>query len=181
MYNASDLRKGLKIEIDGDPCMITHFEFSKPGKGQALYRCKIKNLISQNSFDKTFRSVEKVHKCSLMTKDFIFSYIDGDNYIFSDIEKASSKLALVSSPTFQKRLFRTFEIIVIKHFDDLSQELLNKFNIFVYDGITDHQKYLLSSNSNCTKVVSVGNAHQFNLIWDGIDTVRSLIRIPDLS
>ena len=86
MYNASDLRKGLKIEIDGDPCMITHFEFSKPGKGQALYRCKIKNLISQNSFDKTFRSVEKVHKCSLMTKDFIFSYIDGDNYIFSDNE-----------------------------------------------------------------------------------------------
>ena len=32
MYNASDLRKGLKIEIDGDPCMITHFEFSKPEK-----------------------------------------------------------------------------------------------------------------------------------------------------
>ena len=29
MYNASDLKKGLKIEIDGDPCMITHFEFSK--------------------------------------------------------------------------------------------------------------------------------------------------------
>ena len=41
---ASDLKKGLKIEIDGDPCMITNFEFSKPGKGQALYRCKIKNL-----------------------------------------------------------------------------------------------------------------------------------------
>ena len=36
MYNASDLKKGLKIEIDGDPCMITQFEFSKPGKGQAL-------------------------------------------------------------------------------------------------------------------------------------------------
>ena len=42
MYNASDLKKGLKIEIEGDPCMITHFEFSKPGKGQALYRCKDK-------------------------------------------------------------------------------------------------------------------------------------------
>ena len=87
MYNASDLKKGLKIEIDGDPCMITHFEFSKPGKrARALYRCKIKNLISQNTFDKTFRSVDKVAKCSLMTKDFMFSYIDGENFIFSDNE-----------------------------------------------------------------------------------------------
>ena len=104
-----------------------------------------------------------------------------DQPLFSDIEHARSKLAIVSSPTLQKRLFRTFEIIIVKHFNDLSLEILNKFNNFVYDGITDHQKYLLSSNSNCTKVVSVGNAHQFNLIWDGIDTVRSLIRIPEIS
>ncbi len=28
MYNASDLKKGLKIEIDGDPCVITQFELN---------------------------------------------------------------------------------------------------------------------------------------------------------
>ena len=86
MYSASDLKKGLKIEIDGDPCMITGFEFSKPGKGQALYRCKIKNLISGNQFDKTYRSVEKINRCSLMSRDFTFSYIDGENYVFSNNE-----------------------------------------------------------------------------------------------
>ncbi|QBG47274.1 elongation factor P [Verrucomicrobia bacterium S94] len=86
MYSASDLKKGLKIEIDGDPCMITNFEFSKPGKGQALYRCKIKNLISGNTFDKTYRSVDKVNKASLMSRDFTFSYIDGNNFVFSDNE-----------------------------------------------------------------------------------------------
>lgn len=86
MYNASDLKKGLKIEIDGDPCTITHFEFSKPGKGQALYRCKIKNLISGNTFDKTFRSVDKISKCALISRDFVFSYLDSDNFIFSDNE-----------------------------------------------------------------------------------------------
>jgi elongation factor P len=84
MYSASDLKKGLKIEIDGDPCMITNFEFSKPGKGQALYRCKIKNLISGNQFDKTYRSVEKIKRASLMSHDYTFSYVDGDNYVFSD-------------------------------------------------------------------------------------------------
>jgi elongation factor P len=86
MYSASDLKKGLKIEIDGDPCVITQFEFSKPGKGQALYRCKIKNLITGNQFDKTYRSVEKVKKCALMSRDYTFSYIDGEEYVFSDNE-----------------------------------------------------------------------------------------------
>ncbi|MDF7805968.1 elongation factor P [Pontiellaceae bacterium B12219] len=86
MYSASDLKKGLKIEIDGDPCMITNFEFSKPGKGQALYRCKIKNLVTGNTFDKTYRSVEKVDRCALISRDYTFSYIDGQNYVFSDNE-----------------------------------------------------------------------------------------------
>lgn len=84
MYSASDLKKGLKIEIDGDPCMITSFEFSKPGKGQALYRCKIKNLVTGNTFDKTYRSVEKINRCSLVSRDYTFSYLDGDDYVFSD-------------------------------------------------------------------------------------------------
>ncbi len=32
MYLASDLRKGLKFEIDGEPYIIVDFEFKKPGE-----------------------------------------------------------------------------------------------------------------------------------------------------
>jgi len=35
-YTASDLRKGLKIEIEGIPYEVTEFQFVKPGKGQAM-------------------------------------------------------------------------------------------------------------------------------------------------
>lgn len=84
MYTASDLRKGLKIEIDGDPCVITDFQFSKPGKGQALYRCKIKNLNTGTSFDKTYRSVDKIDKPNLEERDMIYSYPDGNQYVFMD-------------------------------------------------------------------------------------------------
>ena len=86
MYSASDLKKGLKIEIDGDPCVITDFQFSKPGKGQAIYRCKIRNLNTGNSFDKSFRSADKVEKAALESRDFTFSYVAGDDYVFSDNE-----------------------------------------------------------------------------------------------
>ena len=46
MFSASDLRKGLKVEVDNQPWVITEFEFCKPGKGTALYRCKLKNIIT---------------------------------------------------------------------------------------------------------------------------------------
>lgn len=86
MYNSSDLRKGLKIELDGDPCVITDFQFSKPGKGQAIYRCKIRNLNTGSSFEKSYRSGDKVKKAALESRAFTFSYQTGDDYVFSDNE-----------------------------------------------------------------------------------------------
>jgi len=86
MYTASDLRKGLKIELDGEPYIITDFEFCKPGKGQALYRCKLKNMLTGATMDKTFRSVDRIAKPDLEEKELLYSYQDGDNYIFMDSE-----------------------------------------------------------------------------------------------
>jgi len=52
MLESGDLRKGAKIEIDGEPYIIVQFEFVKPGKGQALYKCKLKNMITGKSLMK---------------------------------------------------------------------------------------------------------------------------------
>ena len=84
MYSASDLRKGLKVEIDGQPYIISEFDFCKPGKGTALYRCKLKNILTGSTMDRTYRPNDKVGKPDLETRDFSFSYFDGTNWIFSD-------------------------------------------------------------------------------------------------
>lgn len=84
MYNASDLRKGLKVEIDGEPYVITDFNFTKPGKGQALYNCRMKSLISGSTLTKTYRSADKVGRPELSQRELIYSYAEGDNYIFMD-------------------------------------------------------------------------------------------------
>lgn len=55
MFSASDLKKGLKIEIDGMPWVITEFDFCKPGKGTALYRCRMRNLVNGSGMEKTYR------------------------------------------------------------------------------------------------------------------------------
>ncbi len=82
MYDASDLRKGLKIEIDGEPHVLVRFEFSKPGKGQALYRCKLKNMITGSQFDRTYRSGDKFNKADLEEQEMEYLYTDGDSYCF---------------------------------------------------------------------------------------------------
>jgi len=82
MYESSDLRKGLKVEIDGDPYEITDFQFVKPGKGQALYKCRLKNMISGTQFDKTYRSGEKFNPADLDEQQMEYLYTDGNEYHF---------------------------------------------------------------------------------------------------
>ncbi|MFW5958119.1 MAG: elongation factor P, partial [Desulfosalsimonas sp.] len=82
MYESGDLRKGLKLEIDGEPYEIVDFEFVKPGKGQALYKCKLKNMITGVQFDKTYRSGEKINKADLEEQEVEYLYTDGEHYYF---------------------------------------------------------------------------------------------------
>jgi elongation factor P len=84
MYTASDLRKGLKIQIDGEPYIVVDFQFSKPGKGQALYRTRLKNMVTGNQFDRTFRSNDKFEKAPLEERTMQYLYSQGDEFHFMD-------------------------------------------------------------------------------------------------
>jgi len=84
VYDSSDLRKGLKIIIDGAPYIITDFQFSKPGKGQALYRCKLKNMITGYTMDRTYRSGDKFEPANLEEVNAQFLYNDAEGYHFMD-------------------------------------------------------------------------------------------------
>ena len=84
MLESGDLRKGLKLEIDGEPYVIVQFEFVKPGKGQALYKCRLKNMITSSQFDRTFRSGEKFQPASLDEREMEYLYFDGETYCFMD-------------------------------------------------------------------------------------------------
>ncbi|WP_303723035.1 elongation factor P [Malonomonas rubra] len=93
MYTCSDLKKGLKLLIDGDPHVIVQFDFSKPGKGQALYRCKLRNMITGSLFDRTYRSGESFEPASLEERDMQYLYQDETGYVFMD-QKTYEQVAL---------------------------------------------------------------------------------------
>lgn len=81
-YNTSEFRSGLRIIIDGDPCIIVENEFVKPGKGQAFNRVRIKNLKTAKVVDKTFKSGESVEAADVMDTDMQYLYSDGEFWHF---------------------------------------------------------------------------------------------------
>ncbi len=82
MWSTNEFRKGLKLEIDGEPFVIVDFQHVKPGKGGAFVRTRIKSMTSGRVLDKTYRSGEKVDKADMETCDAQFLYMEGDTYIF---------------------------------------------------------------------------------------------------
>lgn len=85
-YSTAQFKKGLKIEISGEPFIIVESQHVKPGKGGAFVRTKMKSLISGNVLDKTFRSGEKVDVPDLEQKHMQYLYNDGTDYCFMDMD-----------------------------------------------------------------------------------------------
>lgn len=86
MYSTQDFRRGLKIEIDGKPFEIVEFLHFKPGKGGAMVRTKLRNILTGQVVDNTFRSGEKVGKPDLVAQTMQYLYKDGDDFVFMDME-----------------------------------------------------------------------------------------------
>lgn len=85
MFSTTDFRKGLKIEVEGTPFEIVDFQHFKPGKGGAMVRTKLRNILTGRLQDITFRSGEKVAKPDLETRDMQFLYRQEDDLIFMDM------------------------------------------------------------------------------------------------
>jgi len=85
-YSTNEFRGGLKILIDGDPCVIVENEFVKPGKGQAFNRVKIRNLKTGRVVDRTFKSGESVDAADVVDREMQYLYSDGDMWHFMEPE-----------------------------------------------------------------------------------------------
>jgi elongation factor P len=86
MYSASDLRKNLRLMLDDDPYIVVDFQFVKPGKGQSLYRCKLRNMLTGSQIDRTFREVDTFKPADTEEKNMQFLYKEGDTFHFMDNE-----------------------------------------------------------------------------------------------
>ncbi len=82
--NVEEVTKNTKILIDRTPFSVEGVEFVKPGKGRAIYKYRLRNLLSGNILDVTMHSGEKVEETSVTMHEMQFLFKENDNYIFMD-------------------------------------------------------------------------------------------------
>ncbi len=83
-YSMGDLKKGLKIELNGVPYKIVEYQHVKPGKGAAFVRVKIKSYMNGKVVEKTFHAGDKCEAPNLEQKQMQYLYDDGEFYQFMD-------------------------------------------------------------------------------------------------
>lgn len=84
MYDTTDFRKNLKIEIDGEPFVIIDCQHVKPGKGVAFVKTKYKSLITGRVLEQNFRSGDKVGRPNLEAREVEYIYREPPFYVFMD-------------------------------------------------------------------------------------------------
>ena len=84
MISTNQFRRGMKIELDGEPFAIVEFQHVKPGKGGAFVRTKLKSLSTGNVLDRTFRSGDTVKKPDFEEKTMQYLYSDESGFHFMD-------------------------------------------------------------------------------------------------
>ena len=85
MIATNQFKRGMKIELEGEPFLIAEFQHVKPGKGGAFVRTKLKSLITGNVIDRTFRSGDKVKRPDFEEKEMQYLYRDENGFTFMDL------------------------------------------------------------------------------------------------
>ena len=86
MIYASDFRKGITFEMNGEPHVVLDFQHVKPGKGAAFVRTKYRNILTGATREEAFNPNDKFPKAHIETKQMQYLYNDGELYYFMDQE-----------------------------------------------------------------------------------------------
>jgi elongation factor P len=81
-YKTSDFTKGIKVQIDGEPYLMAEMNFRKPGKGNALYECKLKNLLRGTTLQRVFKGGDTLEAADVEEIPVQYLYRQADTFVF---------------------------------------------------------------------------------------------------
>jgi elongation factor P len=86
LIEAIDVRRKTLFEFEDAPYYCMDVEVNSPTArgGQTLVRIKMRNLLTNSVFEKTFKAGEKFKEPDLETVPATFLYVDGDGFHFLD-------------------------------------------------------------------------------------------------
>ncbi len=84
--SANDIRKGMVLVFQGDPCKVMEFRHHTPGNLRAMVQARLRNMKTGNSFEHRFRSNDTIEKANLSQQMMEYLYSDGDAHYFMNSE-----------------------------------------------------------------------------------------------
>ncbi|MDQ6827902.1 MAG: elongation factor P, partial [Gemmatimonadota bacterium] len=85
-FPATQIRRGMVLVFEGDPCRVVEFRHHTPGNLRAMVQAKMKNLRTGSNFEHRFRAADSIERAALETHDLEFLYQGGDTYHFMNTE-----------------------------------------------------------------------------------------------
>jgi elongation factor P len=82
MYELSDFRRGLRVMVEGSPFQVLDFQHVKPGKGNQFTRTRLRNLLTGQQLERTFKSGERFEVPDVQNIEMTFLYKDESGYNF---------------------------------------------------------------------------------------------------
>ena len=86
MGSTNDIRKGAVIRHNNTLFVITDFKFVNPGKGQAFFKTKLKDINGTKGTEITYKSGETVDVVPVGRQTMQYLYKTGETYSFMDKE-----------------------------------------------------------------------------------------------
>ncbi len=82
---ATQIRRGMVLVFEGNPCRVVEFRHHTPGNLRAMVQAKLKNLKTGASFEHRFRAADSIEKADMETQELEFLYQGGDTYHFMNV------------------------------------------------------------------------------------------------
>ncbi len=85
-FSATQIRRGMVIVFENDPCRIIEFRHHTPGNLRAMVQAKLKNLRTGSNFEHRFRAADTIERASMETHELEFLYQGGETYHFMNTQ-----------------------------------------------------------------------------------------------
>lgn len=102
--NTSDFKKGSKVIIEGDPYEMFEVNFVKPGKGQALYKTRLRNLLKGTILDRTYKSGDSLEAADIHRGQGQYLYKESAGFVFMD-QETFDQYTISASVAGEKAIF----------------------------------------------------------------------------
>src|SRR4030043_958001 len=119
MIAATDIKKGMAIELDGQLYTIIDFQHIKMGRGSAQIRIKLKDIRAGHIIERSFQATERFADVRLEISNAQYLYQDGDLHYFMDV-KSFEQIPLAAAQlgdAFKKYFREGMTLVILRHGD----------------------------------------------------------------